>query len=101
MLWIQDLSAPDRLFDLSFAIPFMKEPYGLPLLTIIMGASMFLQQKMTPSGGDPTQAKIMLFMPIFITVIFVNLPAGLVLYMLVNNIFSMGQQYYVSRFLSK
>jgi YidC/Oxa1 family membrane protein insertase len=101
MLWIQDLSAPDRLFDLSFAIPFMKEPYGLPLLTIIMGASMFLQQKMTPSGGDPTQAKIMLFMPIFITVIFVNLPAGLVLYMLVNNIFSMGQQYYVSRSLSK
>jgi YidC/Oxa1 family membrane protein insertase len=101
MLWIQDLSAPDRLFDLNFAIPFMKEPYGLPLLTIIMGASMFLQQKMTPSGGDPTQAKIMLFMPIFITVIFVNLPAGLVLYMLVNNIFSMGQQYYVSRSLSK
>lgn len=101
MLWIQDLSAPDRLFDLNFAIPFMKEPYGLPLLTIVMGASMFLQQKMTPTGGDPTQAKIMLFMPIFITVIFVNLPAGLVLYMLVNNLFTMGQQYYVSRFLSK
>ncbi|MCB9481913.1 MAG: membrane protein insertase YidC [Desulfobacteraceae bacterium] len=101
MFWIQDLSAPDRLFDLSFAIPFMKEPYGLPLLTIIMGASMFLQQKMTPTGGDPTQAKIMLFMPVFITIIFVNLPAGLVLYMLVNNIFSMGQQYYVSRSLSK
>ncbi len=101
ILWIQDLSAPDRLFDLSFAIPFMKEPYGIPLLTIIMGATMFLQQKMTPAAGDPMQAKMMMFMPVFITVIFVNLPAGLVLYMLVNNVFSMGQQYYVTRFLSK
>lgn len=101
MLWLQDLSAPDRLFDLTFAIPFMKEPYGIPLLTIIMGLSMFLQQKMTPTGGDPTQAKMMMFMPIMITVIFVNLPAGLVLYMLVNNLFSMGQQLYVTRSLSK
>lgn len=101
MMWIQDLSAPDRLLDFSFAIPFMKEPYGIPLLTIIMGASMFLQQKMTPAAGDPAQAKMMMFMPIFITVIFINLPAGLVLYMLVNNIFSMGQQFYVSRSLSK
>ncbi|MGM0418786.1 MAG: membrane protein insertase YidC [Thermodesulfobacteriota bacterium] len=101
MLWIQDLSAPDRLFDLNFAIPFMKEPYGIPLLTIIMGASMFLQQKMTPAAGDPTQAKMMMFMPVLITVIFINLPAGLVLYMLVNNIFSMAQQYYVTHSLSK
>ncbi len=96
-LWINDLSAPDRLFRFDFKIPMMAPPYGIPVLTIIMGASMFLQQKMSPPPGDPTQAKMMMFMPIFFTVIFINFPSGLVLYWLVNNILSMVQQYYITK----
>lgn len=93
MLWITDLSAPDRLFSFPFTIPMMSPPYGIPVLTLLMGASMFLQQKMTPTPGDPTQAKIMMFLPIIFTFMFINFPSGLVLYWLVNNILSIGQQY--------
>ncbi|MBW1649127.1 MAG: membrane protein insertase YidC [Deltaproteobacteria bacterium] len=96
-LWIGDLSAPDRLFRFGFSIPFMTEPYGIPVLTIIMGVSMFLQQRMSPPPGDPSQAKIMLFLPIIFTVLFINFSSGLVLYWLVNNLASMGQQYYISK----
>jgi len=96
-LWIQDLSAPDRLFHFGFKFPYMQEPTGIPVLTLLMGASMFLSQKMTPMPGDPTQAKIMTFMPLFFTVIFVNFPAGLVLYWLVNNLLSIGQQYFINK----
>ena len=95
--WIQDLSAPDRLFHFGFSIPFMEPPYGIPVLTIVMGATMFLQQKMTPPMGDSTQAKLMMFMPIIFTVIFINFSSGLVLYWLINNIISIGQQYYISK----
>jgi len=95
--WITDLSAPDRLFEFSFTIPMMQAPHGLPMLTLIMGASFLLQQKMTPATGDPMQAKMMMLMPIFMTVLFINFPAGLVLYMFVNNIISMGQQYYIQK----
>ena len=98
--WISDLSAPDRLFHFNFSIPMMQEPYGIPMLTLLMGASFLLQQKMTPTAGDPMQAKMMMLMPIFMTVIFINFPAGLVLYMFVNNIISMGQQYYIQKKLS-
>jgi len=97
-LWITDLSAPDRLFRFNIEhIPFMQPPYGIPVLTVIMGATMFLQQKMQPPAGDPTQAKMMMMMPIVFTVIFINFSSGLVLYWLVNNVLSIGQQYYVSK----
>ena len=92
-LWINDLSAPDRLFHLPFTIPLMTPPSGIPVLTLLMGASMFIQQKMTPTPGDPTQAKIMLLMPVIFTFMFINFPSGLVLYWLVNNVLSIGQQY--------
>lgn len=95
--WITDLSAPDRLFHFAFTIPFLEPPTGIPVLTIIMGATMFLQQKMSPTTGDPTQAKMMMLMPLFMTVIFVNFPAGLVLYWLVNNVLSIAQQYYIQK----
>lgn len=95
--WISDLSSPDRLFEFNFAIPMMEQPYGIPVLTLVMGASFLLQQKMTPTAGDPMQAKMMMLMPIFMTVMFINFPSGLVLYMLVNNIISMGQQYYTQK----
>jgi len=58
-----------------------------------MGGSMLLQQAMTPTSGDPAQQKVMMFMPLIFTVMFVNFPAGLVLYWLVNNVLSIVQQY--------
>jgi YidC/Oxa1 family membrane protein insertase len=97
LLWINDLAAPDRLFTLDITVPLMAPPYGIPVLTLIMGASMFLQQKMSPPPGDPAQAKMMMFMPIFFTFIFINFPSGLVLYWLVNNILSIAQQYYIQK----
>ena len=95
--WINDLSAPDRLFRFDVSIPFMQPPYGIPVLTIIMGASMFIQQKMSPPMGDATQAKMMMMMPLVFTVMFINFSSGLVLYWLVNNIISMAQQYYIQK----
>ncbi|NLN60334.1 MAG: membrane protein insertase YidC [Deltaproteobacteria bacterium] len=80
--WIQDLSA--------------KDPYYIT--PIIMGATMFFQQKMTPTMGDPMQAKIMLFMPVVFTFLFLNFPSGLVLYWLFNNIISIGQQVYINKY---
>ena len=95
--WITDLSAPDRLFNFSFSIPFMEAPYGIPVLTLIMGATMLLQQKMQPPMGDATQAKMMMLMPVVFTFIFINFSAGLVLYWLTNNVLSIGQQYYTQK----
>jgi len=80
-LWICDLAQHDPT-------------YILPLL---MGASMFVQQKMTPVVGDPRQAKIMLMMPVVFTFMFLNLPSGLVLYWLTSNILQILQQYYMDR----
>ncbi len=68
--------------------------YALPLL---MGASMFIQQKMTPVMGDPRQAKMMLFMPVLFTFMFLNLPSGLVLYWTLSNVLQIAQQKYMER----
>ncbi len=95
--WINDLSAPDRLFSFGFSIPFMEPPYGVPVLTLIMGATMFLQQKMSPPMGDPAQAKMMMLLPVVFTFIFINFSSGLVLYWLVNNVLSISQQYYIQK----
>jgi len=81
LVWLADLSA--------------KDPYYITPL--IMGATMFIQQKMTPTGGDPTQAKIMLLMPVVFTFMFLNFPAGLVVYWLVNNVLSITQQWWMMR----
>ncbi|MBW1689158.1 MAG: membrane protein insertase YidC [Deltaproteobacteria bacterium] len=97
VLWINDLSAPERLWSFPFKVPFMAPPYGIPVLTLLMGASMFLQQKMTPSPGDPAQAKMMMLLPIVFTFLFINFPSGLVLYWLVNNLLSIAQQYRINR----
>jgi len=96
-VWITDLSAPDRLFHFNFSIPFMEPPYGIPVLTLVMGATMFLQQKMSPPMGDATQAKMMMLMPVIFTFIFINFSSGLVLYWLVNNVVSISQQYYITK----
>jgi len=81
MGWITDLSVQD---------PY----YVLPL---IMGATMVIQQKITPTTMDPTQAKIMLVLPVFMTFLFVNFPAGLVLYWLTNNVLTISQQVITDR----
>ena len=93
MLWITDLSAPDRLM-VGMDIPYLG---GIPVLTLLMGGSMFLQQKMTPSPADPTQAKIMMFLPVIFTFMFLNFASGLVLYWLVNNLLSIAQQYVINK----
>lgn len=93
MLWITDLSAPDRLF-IGLDIPYLG---GIPVLTLLMGASMFLQQKMTPTAMDPTQAKIMMFLPVVFTFMFLNFASGLVLYWFLNNLLSIGQQYAINK----
>jgi YidC/Oxa1 family membrane protein insertase len=81
LLWIQDLAAAD--------------PYHV--LPIIMGATMLVQQKLNPAPPDPTQAKVMMFLPIMFTALFWNFPSGLVLYWIVNNTLSILQQWYITR----
>ena len=98
-LWIKDLSRPDWQ-SLAFSVPswwpsFL--PGGIPVLTILMGASMFMQQWMTPTAGDPNQRKMMMLMPLMFTFMFVSFPAGLTVYWLVNNLLTIGQQYWINR----
>lgn len=83
MFWITDLSA--------------KDPYYI--LPIIMGLTMFLQQKLTPSTMDPKQQKIMMFMPLIFTVMFLSFPSGLVIYWTTNNILTIFQQFIDSKIL--
>lgn len=93
-LWIKDLSRPDWE---SLPIHFAGWHFGVPILTLLMGASMFLQQWMTPSAGDPNQRRMMMMMPLVFTFMFINFPSGLTIYWLVNNLLSIGQQYLINR----
>jgi YidC/Oxa1 family membrane protein insertase len=85
ILWIKDLSAQD--------------PYYV--LPILMGISMVVQQKIMPSTMDPMQAKIMLLLPAFMTVLFLTFPSGLVLYWLTNNCLTIAQQFITDRYVFK
>jgi YidC/Oxa1 family membrane protein insertase len=80
-VWICDLAAQDWTY----------------VLPVLMGVSMFVQQKMTPVVGDPRQAKIMMLMPLFFTFMFLNLPSGLVLYWTLSNVLQIVQQYWMDR----
>lgn len=93
-LWIKDLSRPDWE---SLPIAIAGWQFGIPVLTILMGASMFIQQWMTPTAGDPNQRKIMMLMPLMFTFMFVSFPAGLTVYWLVNNLLTIVQQYWINR----
>lgn len=75
-----------------------KDPYYIT--PILMGISMFIQQKMTPSTADPAQQKIFMLMPIIFTFLFINFPSGLVIYWLVNNILTIAHQYYLNKKLA-
>ncbi|MCL0039826.1 membrane protein insertase YidC, partial [Nitrospinaceae bacterium] len=80
--WIDDLSVAD---------PYYVWP-------VLMGATMFLQQKLNPSIGDPTQQKIMMMLPIVFTFLFMSFPSGLVLYWTINNLLTIAQQAYIYKF---
>jgi YidC/Oxa1 family membrane protein insertase len=80
-VWICDLAAHDPTY----------------ILPILMGISMFVQQKISPTSADPRQAKMMLVMPVVFTFMFVNLPAGLVLYWTVSNVLQILQQKFMDR----
>lgn len=84
IFWLRDLSSPDPYF----------------VLPIIMGISMFLQQKLSPTQLDPMQRKIMSALPIVFTVFFLWFPAGLVLYWVTNNILSIAQQWQITRMIT-
>jgi len=94
-LWVRDLTRPDALFTVAWA----GHVLSFNLLALLMGASMWAQQKLTPTGGDPRQAQMMLWtMPVVFTFMFWGFPSGLVLYWLVNNILQIGMQNAVSGF---
>ncbi|MEJ2232095.1 MAG: membrane protein insertase YidC, partial [Nitrospirales bacterium] len=85
MLWIADLSAQD--------------PYYV--LPVLMGISMVVQQKIMPTTMDPTQAKMMMILPVGLTFLFVTFPAGLVLYWVTNNVLTVTQQFVTDRYILK
>jgi YidC/Oxa1 family membrane protein insertase len=86
-----------RMFGIDFWICDLARHDPTYVLPILMGVSMFVQQKMTPVMGDPRQAKMMLFMPVVFTFMFFNLPAGLVLYWTLSNVLQIAQQKYMER----
>ena len=98
--WIQDLSErdPTSLFNL-----FGLLPYDVPSFLVIgawpilMGVTMFIQQKLNPAPTDPMQAKIFMFFPLFLTIILAPFPAGLVIYWTVNNVLTMAQQLFIMK----
>ena len=102
--WIKDLSAqdPTSIINLFGLLPYAPPAFlpgwlNIGILPIIMGLTMVLQQRMNPPPADPTQAKMMTFMPIFITFTLARFPAGLVIYWAWNNTLSVLQQFYIQR----
>jgi YidC/Oxa1 family membrane protein insertase len=101
--WIHDLSAPDptNIFNLFGLVPFdpaTLSPFlAVGALPIIMGVTMFMQQKLNPAPPDPVQARMFQFMPIMFTFMLARFPAGLVLYWTWNNLLTVGQQWLIMR----
>ena len=98
--WIKDLSAqdPTSIFNIFGLIPW--DPPSFLIIgvwPILMGATMFLQQKLNPTPPDPVQAKIFMFFPLFLTIILAPFPSGLVVYWTINNILTIAQQWIIMR----
>ena len=96
--WIKDLSAadPTTIFNLFGLIPWDPPSFMIiGIWPILMGASMWVQQKLNPAPADPVQAKIFAFFPLFLTIILASFPSGLVVYWTVNNILTIAQQYVI------
>jgi YidC/Oxa1 family membrane protein insertase len=95
--WIHDLSAPDCIVIPGMpAIPFTNL-HGIPVLVILMTLTSFLQQYMMPKQPDPNQQKMMMYMPVVFSLIFLNLPAGLTLYYFSSNLLGIIQQFVLNR----
>ena len=98
--WIKDLSAsdPTTIFNLFGLLPFTPPSFLIiGVWPILMGLTMFVQQKLNPAPTDPIQAKIFMFFPIFLTVILASFPSGLVVYWTVNNILTIAQQWFIMK----
>jgi YidC/Oxa1 family membrane protein insertase len=98
--WIHDLSAPDPLllFNLFGLIPWQPPQFlYIGIWPVLMGITMYLQQKLNPQPADPVQAKVFQFMPLFFVFLLGSFPAGLVIYWTWNNILSMAQQYVIMK----
>ena len=98
--WIKDLSAqdPTSLFNLFGLIPWDPPSFLIiGIWPILMGLTMWVQQKLNPAPTDPIQAKIFMFFPVFLTVILASFPSGLVLYWTVNNILTISQQWFIMK----
>jgi YidC/Oxa1 family membrane protein insertase len=94
--WIHDLAAPDKLYTFSFSLPLIGDSFNL--LPLLMIGSMVWQQKLTPqTGGTPEQQKMMTFMPLIFGFFFYNMPSGLVLYWLINNVLSIIHQVFIKK----
>lgn len=102
--WITDLSAPDptSFINLFGLLPFDAPSFlQIGIWPLIMGGTMFLQQKLNPQPADPIQAKVFMFMPIIFTILLASFPAGLVIYWAWNNILSIIQQWYIMQLDAK
>ena len=98
--WIHDLSErdPTSIFNLFGLVPWDPPSFlMIGIWPILMGLSMFVQQKLNPAPPDPIQAKIFMFFPLFLTIILAPFPAGLVIYWTVNNILTMAQQVFIMK----
>jgi len=98
--WIKDLSAsdPTTIFNLFGLLPFTPPSFLIiGIWPILMGLTMFIQQKLNPAPTDPIQAKIFMFFPVFLTVILASFPSGLVVYWTVNNILTIAQQWFIMK----
>ncbi len=98
--WIQDLSDkdPTSIFNLFGLIPWDPPSFLIiGIWPILMGASMWVQQKLNPAPADPIQAKIFAFFPLFLTIILASFPSGLVVYWTVNNILTIAQQWVIMK----
>ena len=85
IFWIKDLSVHDPAY----------------VTPILMGITQYISQKMTPTSADPTQQRMMMIMPVVMTIFFMNFSSGLVLYWLTNNVLQIGQQYIMNRLRKK
>jgi YidC/Oxa1 family membrane protein insertase len=102
--WIQDLSAPDptSIFNLFGVIPWDPPQFlMIGIWPLLMGISMFLQQKLNPQPADPVQAKMMMFLPLVFTFMLASFPAGLVIYWVWNNVLSITQQWMITKRMEK
>jgi YidC/Oxa1 family membrane protein insertase len=94
--WIRDLAAPDCLPIPGVTVPFT-DLHGIPVLVILMALTAFVQQWISPRNPDPSQQKMMMYMPVVFSVIFIELPAGLSLYYFFSNLLGVVQQFILNR----